>query len=251
MIADELGEQFTFDANEVIIDNSEIAKYLFFVKKGGCMVEFTNENMVYKEPMLAGQVFGFESLVTNVYHSKATANTMAEILQVKKSLVIKILETFPLFEEAFWKNNIFQCYKMFLKKEDISYRISHIQKEVVENMVASFRLRRIDPATIDDPEEDMIFIRGNAETSYKDERSVPQGSNSYKKLSRDKDMGSSFTETCSPFYFVSRLKEGTLRIKEPSIFLVGELDYEVFELESMRLSRNTSWKKTKKESMRD
>jgi len=45
--------------------------------------------------MLAGQVFGFESLVTNIYHSKATTNTMAEIVQVKKSLILKIFETFP------------------------------------------------------------------------------------------------------------------------------------------------------------
>jgi CRP-like cAMP-binding protein len=80
------------------MDNSEIAKYFYFVKKGGCIVEFTNENMVYKEPMLAGQVFGFESLLTNIYHSKATANTMAEIVQVKKTLMMKIFETFPQFE---------------------------------------------------------------------------------------------------------------------------------------------------------
>lgn len=47
--------------------------------------------------MLAGQVFGFESLCTNTYHSKATANTMAEIVQVKKSLMTKIFNTFPQF----------------------------------------------------------------------------------------------------------------------------------------------------------
>lgn len=47
--------------------------------------------------MLAGNVFGFESLLTNIYHSKATANTMAEIVQVKKNLMIKIFDAFPKF----------------------------------------------------------------------------------------------------------------------------------------------------------
>lgn len=95
------------------------------------MVEFTKENMVYKEPMLAGQLFGFESLVTNIYHSKVTANTMADIVQIKKSLLAKIFDNLPALEESFWKQNMFQAYKMFLRKEDISYRISHIQKDTL------------------------------------------------------------------------------------------------------------------------
>ncbi len=103
------------------------------------MVEFTNESMVYKEPMLAGQLFGFESLVTNIYHSKATANTMADIVQVKKSLLAKIFDSLPAVEEAFWKQHLFQAYKMFLRKEDISYRISHIQKDILQALVSPFR----------------------------------------------------------------------------------------------------------------
>lgn len=47
--------------------------------------------------MLAGQVFGFECLVTNIYHSKTTSNTLAEVVQVKKNLMLKIFDTFPIF----------------------------------------------------------------------------------------------------------------------------------------------------------
>jgi hypothetical protein len=79
--------------------------------------------------MLAGQVFGFECLVTNIYHSKTTSNTLAEVVQVKKNLMLKIFDTFPLFEEKFWKTHIFQCYKMFVRKDDITFRIGHFQKE--------------------------------------------------------------------------------------------------------------------------
>ena len=53
---------------------------------------------------------------------------MAEIIQVKKSLILKIFDTFPKVEESFWKRNVFQCYKMFVRKDDISYQISHVQK---------------------------------------------------------------------------------------------------------------------------
>jgi CRP-like cAMP-binding protein len=38
LLSGELGEPFTFDANEVIIDNAEIGKHVFLVKKGGCIV---------------------------------------------------------------------------------------------------------------------------------------------------------------------------------------------------------------------
>lgn len=69
-------------------------------------------------------------------------------------------------------------------------------------------------------------------------------------MSRDREAFSATSENVTPFNFISRLRDATLRVKEPSIFLVGELDYEIFEVESMRISRNTSWKKTaKKDSL--
>ena len=33
------------------------------------------------------------------------------------------------------------------------------------------------------------------------------------------------TENPSPFYFISKISETTVRIKEPSIFLIGNFDY--------------------------
>jgi len=53
---------------------------------------------------------------------------MAEIIQVKKSLILKIFDAFPSVEERFWRNNVFQSYKMFVKKDDLSYQISHVHK---------------------------------------------------------------------------------------------------------------------------
>ena len=245
VLCGELCEEKTFDISETIIENCEIAKYFFFVKKGGCMVEFTNHKLVYKEPMLAGQVFGFESLLTNIYHSKATANTMAEIVQVKKSLLLKIFVTFPEVEEVFWKNHIFQCYKMFHRTNEISFRISQLQKSQLEIQLTNFKLFCIEPRIIEDPSDDMIFIRGNIEvTTARDEKSI-MSSPLFKKMSKESDPLIS-TESAAPFYFISKLTETTVRVKEPSIFLVGSLDYEVFELESMRLSRTTGWKGQRK-----
>jgi hypothetical protein len=42
LISEEIGEEYPFDANERIVDNSEVAKHFFIIKKGGCIVEFTN-----------------------------------------------------------------------------------------------------------------------------------------------------------------------------------------------------------------
>lgn len=40
---------------------------------------------------------------------------------------------------------------MFLKKEDVSYRISHISKEIIENMFSTFTLKRFDPTVMENP----------------------------------------------------------------------------------------------------
>lgn len=204
------------------------------------IVEFTNESLVYKQPMLAGQVFGFECLLTNIYHSKTTSNTMAEIVQVKKALMLKVFEAFPLFEELFWKSHIFECYKMFVKKDDITYRIGHFQKDEVEEMVEHFKLQRIEPIEIQETAKDLIFVRGYVEITLKEEGSA---------LDRP-SLNSNNSEFASPFTFISRLDEVVVKVKEPSYFLVGELDYELFDRLSVRMSRTggKSYKLNKKKS---
>lgn len=211
------------------MDNSEVAKHFFFIKKGGCTVEFTNESLAYKENMLAGQVFGFESLVTNIYHSKTTSNTMTEIVQIKKNLMLKIFDTFPKFEEHFWKSRIFECYKMFVKKDDITFCIGHFQKDELRDMIEHFRLERIEPIEIENTAKDLIFLRGHAEITQKEEVSAVK--------SERPSINTNSPEYADPFTFVSRLDESIVRVKEPSYFLVGELDYELFEHLSVRMSR--------------
>ena len=110
---------------------------------------------------------------------------------------------------------------MFVKKEDISYRISHIHKDTLEHLISTFKLVRLEPGTLENPEEDMIFIRGNIDITYREEKSQNSGSLSYKKMSRDRDAFSTTSENVPPFYFISRLREINLRIKESTIFLVG------------------------------
>jgi hypothetical protein len=50
-------------------------------------------------------------------------------------------------------------------------------------------------------------------------------------------LGTGNSEFASPFTFISRMDEVLVKIKEPSYFLVGELDYEQFERVSVRMSR--------------
>jgi len=69
---------------------------MYFVKRGGVIVEFVNKNMVYKEPMLVGEVFGFESMLTNVFHTQVTANSMVEVVRVKSYLVTRVFDCFPM-----------------------------------------------------------------------------------------------------------------------------------------------------------
>ena len=59
--------------------------------------------------------------------------------------MLKIFDTFPQFEEQFWKSHIFECYKMFVKKDDITFRIGHFQKEEVMEMIGHFKLERLEP----------------------------------------------------------------------------------------------------------
>lgn len=53
---------------------------------------------------------------------------MAQIVQIKKPLIIRIFDAFSQFEVLSWKSHIFHCYKMFVKKDDLTYRIGHFQE---------------------------------------------------------------------------------------------------------------------------
>ena len=48
---------------------------------------FSNENAIYKESYNQGEMFGFESIVTPIYHSTTTANTMVTAMSIKKSCI--------------------------------------------------------------------------------------------------------------------------------------------------------------------
>ena len=56
------------------------------------------KNAIFKQTYLTGDIIGFESLVSNIYRSTATANTMVTTIAIKKSNIQKIMDTFPRFE---------------------------------------------------------------------------------------------------------------------------------------------------------
>lgn len=121
--------------NEKILQNGEIAKHVFFITKGGCEIEFVNENAIFKESYNQGEIFGFESIVSQIYHSTTTANTMVTAMCIKKSCIEKIMDVFPKFEEAFWKKHLFQYYKMFLNKNDLTFHLSHLKHKVIDDLL--------------------------------------------------------------------------------------------------------------------
>jgi hypothetical protein len=61
---------------------------------------------------------------------------------------------------------------MFVKKDDITYRIGHFQKDEVHDMIEHFKLQRIDPIVITETSKDLIFIRGYVEIIVKEEGSA-------------------------------------------------------------------------------
>lgn len=48
----------TYDANEIIQTDSTIAKYIYFIRRGGCTIEYKNGNSIYKDKLLVGSIFG-------------------------------------------------------------------------------------------------------------------------------------------------------------------------------------------------
>jgi hypothetical protein len=82
---------------------------------------------------------------------------------------------------------------------------------------------------VEEYEEDLIFIRGNIEiVTARDERAMAS-SPLMRKLSKETDP-LVCVESASPFYFISKLGVASIRVKEPSLFLSGHLDYDIFEL---------------------
>jgi hypothetical protein len=61
---------------------------------------------------------------------------------------------------------------MFLRKDDITYNISHVVKEELMEMIEHFKLERIEPTEMECNTKDMIFVRGFVEVYNKDEGSA-------------------------------------------------------------------------------
>jgi hypothetical protein len=57
---------------------------------------------------------------------------------------------------------------MFVKKDDITFRIGHFSKDEVQEMISHFKLERIEPIEIEETSKDLIFIRGYAEIIVKE-----------------------------------------------------------------------------------
>lgn len=91
----------------------------------------------------------------------------------------------------------------------------------------------------------MIFVRGNIEVILgREDKSVVSPNRVKRQLTKEDQTVENLNY---PFYFVSRLVECSVKIKEPSLFLIGQVDYEMFELEAIRSSRNgTSVRNMKK-----
>ena len=41
------------------------------------------------------------------------------------------MDYFPTFEETFWKKYLFVFYKMFANTKDISFHLSHLDKDIL------------------------------------------------------------------------------------------------------------------------
>ena len=159
ILEDSLSEIETFDSNEFIISRSSISKYLFFVKRGSCTIELINEHSIYEQNLVIGDVFGFETLVSSTYESTVVANAMVIVMKVKKVCLEKIMDTFPEFEESFWKKYLFSLYKMFVNRDSITFHLSHLEEDEFKELIKNFQLIRLEVGehTI---KSDTIFLRG-------------------------------------------------------------------------------------------
>lgn len=70
------------------------------------------------------------------------------------------MDVFPKFEEAFWKKHMFQFYKMFLNKNDLTFHLSHLKRKVIDDLLENFELKEFGPGVYENS-QDMIFLRGN------------------------------------------------------------------------------------------
>lgn len=70
------------------------------------------------------------------------------------------MDTFPKFEEAFWKRHVFELYKMFLSQSDLTFHLSHLKKPTINELMENFSLQEYDVGRYS-VIKDMIFLRGN------------------------------------------------------------------------------------------
>jgi hypothetical protein len=48
------------------------------------------------------------------------------------------MDAFPEFEEMFWKRHLFQLYKMFLSRNDLTFHLSHLKRKTIDELLEKF-----------------------------------------------------------------------------------------------------------------
>lgn len=224
VIEEKLIQFNTFDANEIIQTNFSIAKYIYFIRRGGCTVELINGSQIYKESLKVDDIYGVESMASSTYRSNVTANTLMVVVGLKKNHVEKIMDYFFDFEEAFWKKHVYTMLKMLTTNRDLVYFMTnHLSKEHVDDLITHcFSLKRAEPSEFR-VEQDTIFLRGHVEVYNEEEER-------YMRL--------------PPMAIVLSSEGETIRVVEKSSLLVGELP--ISKLESEMYTPNSIRKKNSK-----
>lgn len=118
----------SYGSKEIIQTNTSVAKYINFIRRGGCVIELINGNVSYKDSLRTGQIYGWESLLSSTHRSAVTTNALMSTLSVRKNYIERIMDYFPAFEEAFWKENLFYLLKMYSSNKESSVFMSRLEK---------------------------------------------------------------------------------------------------------------------------
>jgi hypothetical protein len=102
---------------------------------------------------------------------------------------------------------------MFVKKDDITYRIGHFQELELKEIIESFYLLKIQPSVINDFDKDMIFIRGHVEVHTDEGTAISE-----KKIEGEKEkerisLPENSPYAAYPFEFISRNDEIVINVK--------------------------------------
>ena len=101
----------------MLVRENSSAKYLYFIRRGILTCYYKAINGPVETKLTLSNIAGLSAVVSKTYRATIVATTPTDVSIIKIKYFLKVMDSFPKFEEAFWKKYCHLIIRIFAASE--------------------------------------------------------------------------------------------------------------------------------------